>query len=184
MKRKLSFLVIASVLILGACQNNNKDKQHLITKESIGNLTKDTKVNQLDSVFDQDSVVFDNESGSFSTGNKIIVYKKGGDELLRLQPLKNFDSTSTIGSVRIMDTIFKTEEGFGLRSDFKILESNYNVSRIENTLGTAMIFVNEMNFYVDVDKKDIVDPTEMGAKIKTSQIKDNAKIKRMWLDWE
>lgn len=177
-----SFLLI--VVLCGACQNNSQNEKFLITKNQIGNLTKDTQVRQLDSVFAQDSIVNKNTVKRFSNGNEIVVYKENGNELLRLQPVKKFDSTSTIASVEVMDTIFKTKHGLGKGSKFKTLKANYKISRIENTLGAAVIFIDEINAYVAINKKDILKPTEMGTQIKTSQIKNDAKIKHFWLGWE
>lgn len=184
MKPKLLFALLIMIAFT-ACQKDEQDTRYLITKNRIGDLTKDTRISQLKTVFSEDSLVQGNSAaGSLSGGDEITVYKKGGQELLRLQPATDFDTTSTISSVQVVDTIYKTEDGLGRGSDFEVLESNYNISRIENTLGTAMVFVDELNIYVDIDKEDILEPTEMGAKIKTSQIKDNAEIKRLWLDWD
>jgi len=172
------------VVFLGACQKEAQDQRYLITKDQIGYLTKDIQVYQLDSVFAEDSVVNKNNSKQFSRGNEIVIYKKGGGELLRLYPAKRFDSTSTISSVEVIDTIFKTDKGLGKGSEFEVLETNYSVSRIENTLGAAMVFVDELNMYFNVDKKDITEPTGMNVEIKPSQIKKHARLKHLWLDWE
>lgn len=170
--------------VLVSCQKNEKDKNFLISKNQIGLLTKDTHVSQLDSVFVGDSVVNKNTSKRFSESNEIVVYDKEGQELLRLQPAKKFDSSSTITNVEIMDTIYKTAKGLGKGSPFKVLKTNYTISRIENILGAAVIFIDELNAYVVIDKKDILEPTQMGAKIKTNQIKNEARIKHFWLGWE
>lgn len=183
MKSKLLSLLLV-VLFLSACQNETKDERYLIAKDQIGNLTKDIQIYQLDSVFAEDSVVNRNNSKRFSRGNEIVVYKKGGGELLRLYPAKRFDTTSTISSVEVIDTIFKTDKGLGKGSKFEVLETNYSVSRVENTLGAAMVFVDELNMYFNVDKKEINEPTGMNVKIKPSQIKKNAHLKHLWLDWE
>jgi len=183
MKNRL-LIMLGLVLVLGACQKEKKDNTYLIDKNRIGNLTKDIQVYQLDSVFAGDSVVNKNNSKEFSRGNEIVVYQKGGKPLLRLYPAKSFDSTSTISGVEVIDTIFKTDKGLGKGSRFEVLKTNYSISRIENTLGTAMVFVDDLNMYVNIDKKDILEPTGMGVKIKSSQIKNGAVIRHLWLDWE
>lgn len=183
MKVKLILLFIAAGLFV-SCQNEKPDQEYLITKSRVGKLTEGIRVNQLDSVFAGDSVVMENNSRRFSGRNEITIYKKGGKELLRLHPAESFDSLSNITSVEILDTLYKTEKGLGKNTTFELLRTNYNISRIENTLGTALVFIDDLNMYVDIDKKDIAEPTEMGVKIKASQIKNSAKIKHIWVDWE
>ncbi len=180
--RVLSILFIG--LLLGACQSQAPNAQYLITKNSVGKLTKDTQVYQLKSLFANDSVVAQKASGVFSGEGKIVVYAKGGKELLRLKPIKSFDSTSTIASVEVLDAAYKTADGLGRGSYFKVLKSNYDISRIENIFGAAMVFVDEMNLYVTINKDDILKPTQMGTKIKTSQIKEDAKIQHLWVYWD
>lgn len=184
MKTNFFFLLLI-VALLSACQNEeSQDARYLIAKNKIGKLTKDTQVKELDSVFKNDSVVNKNTSARFSDRNEIVVYKKNGQELLRLQLVKKFDSTSTIGSVEVLDTIFKTKKGLGKGSAFETLKANYKISRIENTLGAALVFIDEINAYVNIDKKDILKPVKAGTPIKPSQIKNKAKIKHFWLGWE
>lgn len=176
------FLLLTSFFV--ACQKNEKNNPNLITKDRIGKLTSTIKVSQLDSLFAEDSLVAKNNDNRFSSGDEYAVYRKGGQEMFRLQPKKSFDSTSTIGSIQVIDTLFQTKEGLGRGSEFKVVKTNYDISRIENTGRTATVFIDELNIYVTIDKKDILEPTQMGTKIKTSQIKDNAKIRHIWLDWE
>lgn len=181
---KIRLLLLLCLIGMVSCQKDKIDERYLISKDRIGYLTKDIKISQLDSVFAGDSVVNKNNSKEFSRGNEIVVYQKGGKELLRLYPAKNFDSSSTIAGVEVKDTIFKTENGLGRGSKFEIIKTHYNISRIENTLGTAMVFIDELNMYVNIDKKFIAEPTGMGEKIRSSQIKDRAPVKHLWLDWE
>ncbi len=176
-------LVFLLIFMVYSCQKDTTDQQFLIAKDRIGNLTKGAKINQLDSIFAGDSVVNKNNTKEFSNGNEIIIYQKGGRELLRLYPAKSFDSTSTISEVEVIDTIYKTAEGLGRGSNFEVIKENYNISRIENTLGTAMVFIDELNIHLDIDKKEISEPKGMGVKLKSSQIKNKAKVKYLWLDW-
>lgn len=183
MKTKFS-LIILLICALISCQKE-ENKRYLITRDRVGNLTKEIQVNQLDSVFPGDSVVNTNTSREFSGRNEIIIYsKEDGRELLRLQPKINFDSTSTIATVQVIDTLYRTDKGLSRGSDFEVLNKNYKVSRVENTLGTVMVFVDQMNMYVDIDKREVREPTQMGADIKASQIRKRAKIKHLWIDWQ
>lgn len=167
------------------CQNNQDKNRYLITDNSIGGLTKSTTVAQIESTFEGDSVVNESNASQFSSRNEIIVYQKGnGREMLRLHPKESSDSTSTIASIQVRDTLYKTKKGLGLGTSFEDFSKHYKVKRIENTLGTAMIFFEDTNLYIDIDKSEIYEPTQMGVEIKTSQIKKRAKVKHLWIDWD
>lgn len=184
-KKNLIGLSIVGLFLLLSCGNQNRDKQYLISDDQVGPLTKTTAVHQLKQVFENDSVVNRSNSNQFSSQNEIVVYRKAdGRELLRLQPAKSSDSTSTIAAVQVMDTVYKTKEGLGIGTAFEDLSADYTIKRIENTLGTALIFLDNSNIYVDIDKTEIQEPTQKGVEIKASQIKKRAKVKRLWLDWE
>ncbi len=182
---KIRLLIVLSLaVLLGACQKNDKDSQYLITKNSIGNLTPSTPVYQLDSIFAKDSVVRVNTSEGFSAGKEIKIFNSAGQLMLRLQPVEDFDSTSTIANIEVIDTLYHTKHGLGKGSRFKTLKANYNISRIENIVGAAVVFVDELNAYVIIDKEDILAPKGMGVKIKTSQIKEEALIRHFWIGWK
>lgn len=174
-------LVLGGMLI--ACQHKQPDQDFLISKQQIGALTPQTTVSQVQSVFKNDSVVNENTSQLYSNGNEVVVYTPQGDILLRLKPRVAFDSTSTIASVEVIDSRFQTEDGLRVGANFDLLKKNYKISRIENILGAVLVFVDEMNIYVSIDKKEILNPKELGNTIKLSQIKNDAKIKHLWLTW-
>lgn len=178
------FSLLAFILVIVSCQSEKKDHKFLLSPERVGDLTKEIRVNQLDSIFSADSVVTKEDVNMFSEKNEVVVYNKEGKEMLRLQPVKALDDASTIGLVQVMDTLYKTKEGVGRGSAFGLVKTHYNISRIENTLGTAMVFLDEINMYMTIDKRDILEPTDMGAKIKASQIQDEAKIKHLWVKWK
>jgi len=46
-----------------------------------------------------------------------------------------------------------------------------------------MVFIDDLNIHLDIDKREISEPKGMDAKIKSSQIKNKAKVKYLWLDW-
>lgn len=171
------------LFILVSCGKEVVKPEFLISKAQIGLLTPKTTLKQIQSVFKTDSVVNENTSPYFSNGNEVVVYGNEGQVLLRLTPKIKFDSTSTITRVDVVDTLFKTEAGLGIGSPFELLKTNYKISRIENILGAVLVFVDEMNFYVSIDKNDVLKPNKLGERIKVSQIKDEAKIEHMWLTW-
>ena len=183
MKVPIATFLCFCFLLLG-CQNQHHiDKRYLITKNSVGHLTKGTRVNQLDSIFSQDSVLVKRVNRRFSEGNTIVVYGENHHEQLLLKPAQRFDSTSVIASVEIVDTLYQTRDGLRLGGDFEVAESHYRISRIENILGAAVVFLDDLNVYFTIDKAAIKKPTKMGVQIKASQIKDTAEIQHLWVSW-
>jgi hypothetical protein len=63
---------------------------------------------------------------------------------------------------------------------------DYNISRIENTLNAAVVFLDEINAYITIDKKEL--PSDLrydtDSKIRASQIPDEARIKYFMIYWD
>lgn len=183
MKNLLIILILAATII--SCEK--EQDPFLITANSIGKLTKDIQVRQMDSIYINDSIVNNVTGDEFINGGpEIEVYEKGGAHLLQLVPVEAFDSTSTIANIRIFDERFKTEKGLNVNSTFGELFSYYPISRIVNTLSSAVIFIDEINAYVTIDKKQLPSKLQFNTdvKIEATQIPDDAKIKQFWIGWE
>lgn len=172
--------------IFTSCSNEKEVNPFLISQGNVGKLNIDTQLKDLDSVFSNDSIVKKAVENGFSKSNEVTIYDKEGNELLLLDPVKEFDSTSTIGNIQIKDNRFKTGKGLGLESTFKDISTNYKISRIENTLRTAVIFLDEINTYVTIDKEYITGDARYNTDIpiEPSQIPDEAKIKHFWIGWK
>lgn len=184
MKKSLLALVIFSSIIT-SCQK--EQDPYLISANRVGHLTKDVQIRHLDSVFEGDSIVNQlNESELYKNSNEIEVYDSQAKKVLLLEPVQAFDSTSTIGFIRVLDPRYKTAKGLNIESTFNDIVENYNISRIENTLSAAVVFIDDLNIYVTIDKKQL--PAELRydtqARIQASQIPDNAKIKYFMIDWD
>lgn len=183
---KKTFLLILLTPLLFASCNSDEDDPFLITASQVGVLKKDTKINQLDSLYANDSVVtIRSGSQQLSSTDEVKIYEKGGKPLLALEPLQEFDSTSTIGYIRVLDPRFETKAGLNTKSTFKDIVENYNISRIENTLSSAVVFLDEINAYVTIDKKELPSSLryDTDSKIRASQIPDDAKIKYFMIYW-
>lgn len=177
-------MIFSVFLIIISCEDD-KDP-FLIKKNSIGNLNKQVQVNELDAVFPNDSIIQHPLSQQYmNEGTDIEIYEKNGKLLLLLQPMEEFDSTSTIGNIQIMDPRFQTEKGLNIESTFGDILENYSISRIENTLSSAVIFLDEINAYITIDKKHL--PAEVryntDADIEASQIPNDAKFKHFMIGW-
>ncbi|MBW2962163.1 hypothetical protein [Mesonia aestuariivivens] len=173
------------IAMIASCSKKEKVTPFLISKDQVGLLNKEVKVKELDSIYANDSIV-KNGRNQFRGGNQISVYDKKGNQLLLLTPVQKFDSTSTVASIQIKDKRFKTEKGLTLKSTFKDISTNYKISRIENTLSNIVIFIDELNAYIAIDKKYISGDAKYNTDIpvEPNQIPDDAKIKRFWIGWE
>ena len=184
MKKSILYLILMAG-ILGSCEK--KQDPFLISANSVGNLTKEVQIRELDSIYAQDSIVKQvSESELYKTNNEIEVYDKKGKKMLLLEPVQAFDSTSTVGFIQVLDPRFKTAKGLNTQSTFKDIVENYNISRIENTLSAAVIFIDDLNIYVTIDKKQL--PADLRydtqKRIQAAQIPDEAKIKYFMIDWD
>lgn len=184
MKKGLLLLLFTSSLFFSC---NKEQDPFLISANSIGKLTKDVQIKDLDSVFPQDSIVKQVSEGElYKSNNEIEIYDKKGKKMLLMEPVQAFDSTSTVGFIQVLDPRFKTAKGLNTESTFKDIVENYNISRIENTLSAAVIFIDDLNIYVTIDKKQL--PAELRydtqMRIQASQIPDEAKIKYFMIDWD
>ena len=183
--KKIQLSLIGLGLILASCGNQTDPFE--ISTDHIGNLTKTSTVQELDVIFENDSIVRHIAGDEFiGNTNEIEIYDKKGSKLLILEVTQEFDSTATIKTVRVIDPRFKTDKGFGSSSTFKDIKDNYSVSKITNTLSVAMVTIDEINAYVAINKKEL--PSELlfdtNSKIEATQIPDTAAIKYLWLDWD
>jgi hypothetical protein len=151
--------IVVVVLLLTGCNGNG---DFLIEKGRVGKLTKSTIVNDLASIFSNDSLVIrlsegdlsSDENKYFHEDDQYLVYEKGGKHLLTLIPVEQHDSLSGLKSIEIFDNRYKTKKGISLYSPFKDINSAYQVS-LTNTLLSAHIDIDELNATMSIDKKDI-----------------------------
>lgn len=183
MKKIFTLFILAVALI--SCEQEEKKDPFLIAKNQVGLLTQDVQIKDLDSLYAQDSIVKQGKN-QFRSGNQISVFDKKGNELLLLTPVQKFDSTSTVATIQVKDARFKTEKGLTAKSTFKDITTNYKISRIENTLSNVIIFLDEINAYIAIDKKHISGDAKYNTDIpvEPNQIPDDAEIKRFWIGWE
>ncbi|MCJ7758641.1 MAG: hypothetical protein MUP24_10885 [Gillisia sp.] len=178
----LSFVIIA--VLLTACGRNSDP--FLIDTNRVGPLTKEIRINQLDSIFKEDSIVRNISKSQFlNVVNNIEIFDRDGSPLLILEPVQQFDSTSTIGYIQILDPKFQTAKGLNIKSTFGDVVEKYAISRIENTLSSAVVFIDELNLYLTIDKKELPSSLryDTDSRIIASQIPDNAKIKYFMISW-
>jgi len=186
MLKKISCTLLICLSIL-SCQNDKKQDPFEISYNRIGNLTNTIKVNQLDSIYANDSIVKMSENDKFlAVSSTIEIYEKGGAKLLSLEPKDENSPESIIESIQVIDPRYKTVAGLSAKGTFKNIKDNYTITKINNTLSTAVIFVDSIQASITIDKKEL--PSELrfntDKKIEASQIPDSATIKHFIINWE
>ncbi|MEQ6122785.1 hypothetical protein AAON49_01125 [Pseudotenacibaculum sp. MALMAid0570] len=178
--RKNVFLVfVISLALFFSCDNSKKFQ---IKKGQVGLLTTKTTVQDLNHIFKNDSIVKNLSEGSlgdrfFQDDDEYLVYEKGGKHLLTIVPKEQLDSTSTIKSVQIFDKRFKTEKGLNLNSTFAEVNMNNNIDKIESTLASATLFIDELNATISIDKEELGLKAFSNQQVTKEQIPDLAKMK-------
>lgn len=184
MKKTLFFGALAT-LLFAQC---GKDKDlFLIQNGSIGSLTKETKMLEIDSIFANDSIVKLNSiQGALGTQGEVEIYEKGGVKLLLLSPHDESDATSTIANIQVFDPRYKTEKGLSPASTFKDIKDNYTIVNMETTINAVVIFLKETDVYITIDKKHLAGELrfDMENEVEASQIPDEAPIKYFMIGWD
>ena len=180
--KKLLFILVTITFLASCAEEQNPFEWN---KDRIGMLTKDAMVYQVDSLFAMDSIVNPVKGDEFANGpNPIEIYEKGGKHLLSLTPY-DADSTSTIENIRVHDERYVTAEGISVDSDFKTISETYKVSSIDNMINSAVVWVNDQNFYFTIDKEEL--PAEvkfdMSATIENTMIPDTATPEFVFISW-
>ncbi|MBQ4822226.1 hypothetical protein [Aquimarina sp. MMG016] len=184
-KKNIITLFIGIVLI--SCQKEKKLNPFEISTNRIGHLTNVIKVNQLDSIYASDSIVKRKKTDQFITAsNEIEIFEKGGAKLLILEPREELNPESTIETIQIIDPRYHTDLGLSADGVFMDIKNNYKISKINNTLSSAVIFIDSIQAYLTIDKKEL--PSEFkfntDTKIEAANIPDSAKIKHFLITWD
>ncbi|MCL7763486.1 hypothetical protein MPF19_08680 [Polaribacter sp. Z014] len=179
-KKNISpIIVIAFSLFIISCSNSSKFK---IEKGKVGEVTTKTTINQLSTIFKNDSIVKNLSEGAqgdnyFQEDDEYYIFEKGGKLLLTILPKEQLDSTSTIKSIEIHDARFKTASGINVNSSFSEINANNNINRIETTLTSATLFLNDLNATIAIDKEELGLKDFTTQKVTKEQIPDLAKMK-------
>ena len=180
------FKTLAAGLILSIFMIScNDDDPFTITPTSVGPLTQETQASEIKTLFANDSIIDKNSTENRQSDSGIIsIYEKGGEKLLSLIPATKSD-TATIKTIQIFDPRYKTDKGISIKSTFKDLQGAYKINKVESLLSTVIVFVDELNAYFTIDKKEL--PGELqfgpGTKVEPAQIPDDAKIKYFMIGW-
>ena len=179
------FIIALCTFLLIQCTNNNNT--HIISNGSIGSLTSKTPLNQIEGIFNNDSIV------SVTTADKeldllgdVEVYSKKGEKLLLLSPNNQNSGDATINTIRVYDSRYKTNKGLSVESTFKDLKKNYEISGIQTSIDAVVIFLKDSDVFVTIDKKELPENLRYNTNltIEASQIPKEATFKYFMIAWE
>lgn len=179
MKKIINPLIIVLVsIIFIQCSDNKFD----IAKGHVGKLTTKTTIQELDKIFENDSIVkvlSEGVKGSnyFQDDDEYKIYEKGGKHLLTIVPQEALDSTSTIKSIEIHDARYKTKEGVNINSTFEQINANTKISKVESSIASATLFIDDLNATIAIDKEELGLKEYSMQKVSIEQIPSLAKIK-------
>lgn len=179
MLKKIAVLLVVTFLFI-QCSSEN---EFIIEKNRVGLLTKETAIFELKSIFEKDSMVtqFSNDKEAneffFSESDQYDIYSKDGKKLLEIVPMQLNDSTSKIKSIQIFSEKYKTNNGVSLKSTFADIHSNFVINKVETTLTSATLYVDELNATIAIDKEDLGITKFSREEITIDQIPDVSKIK-------
>jgi hypothetical protein len=184
MKKILFTAIIASLICI---QCGKKSNPFLIQNGAIGALSKETKMNQIDSLFANDSIVMISPiKDALGTQGDVEIYEKGGAKLLLLSPEDENDPNSLISNIQIFDKRYKTDKGLHKESTFKDIKKNYTISAIETTINAVVIFLEGNDIYITINKNQLPENLRYNPslKVEASQIPDEAKFKYFMVGWD
>jgi hypothetical protein len=175
--KRVSLLLISTILIISCAKEN----QFIIEKGKVGLINNETTVKEIKELFKNDSIVApkaDTLKNLFSfSSEEFLVFSKEGKKIIEITPTVAGDSVSKIKSVQIFDSNYKTDKGLSLSSTFREINENYMVNKVETTLSSATLFIDELNATIAIDKKELGLNPFSREEITLEQIPDIAKIK-------
>lgn len=177
--------VALSALLFVKCET--KQDPFVISQDQVGLLTKEIQIKQLDSIFKMDSIVkLSAIENALGTQGEVEIYDKEGNKLLLVSPHDETDPNSTINDIQLFDARFKTDKGLNINSTFKDVKDNYTIKDILTGINTVVVFLEESDVYITIDKKQLSENAryDPSLKIEASHIPDTATFKYIMVGWD
>ena len=184
MLKKIIALVSVTLLFIQCKEEINP---FLISNDSVGALTRGMTIKEIDSIFAQDSIVkLYAQNEELPTQGEVEIYKKNGTKLVSISPVTNNDPDALISNFQFFDPSYKTDKGLNLSSTFKDIKANYKISNIETTISTVVIFLEDNDLFINIDKNELPENFRYNPNliIDVTNIPDEAKIKYFMLSWK
>lgn len=176
--KKLIAVLVLTILFIGCGQDNST----LIVKNQLGKINKSTSLEELDKMFKNDSIER-LPKGEELTRQYSVFGADGKQKLVFVTKLQN-DSIKGLELVKIYSDTYLTEKGISTSSSFGEISGSYTINKIEPSFSAAILFVDEINATISLNKKDLnLDEFDMNP-IRQDQIPDEASIHyiTLWLD--
>ena len=184
MLKKIIAIVSVTLLFIECKEEINP---FLISNDSVGALTRGMTIKEIDSIFAQDSIVkLYAQNEELPTQGEVEVYEKNGTKLVSISPVTNNDPDALISNFQFFDPRYKTDKGLNLSSTFKDIKANYKILNIETTISTVVIFLEDNDLFINIDKKELPENFRYNPNlvIDITNIPDEAKIKYFMLSWK
>ena len=183
--KKTLFIGALSALFFIQC--STKNDPFLIGQGTVGDLTKETQMRQIDSLFANDSIIkLSPVKDALGTQGEMEIYEKGGAKLLMLSPEDENDPNSVISNIQVFDNRYKTAKGLHKGSTFKDVKANYTISDIESTINAVVVFLEDSDIFITINKNQLPENLRYNpnATIEASQIPDEATFKYFMIGWD
>lgn len=184
MLKKIIAIVSVTLIFIQCKEEINP---FLISNDSVGALTRGMTIKEIDSIFAQDSIVkLYAQNEELPTQGEVEIYKKNGTKLVSISPVTNNDPDALISNFQFFDPSYKTDKGLNLSSTFKDIKANYKISNIETTISTVVIFLEDNDLFINIDKNELPENFRYNPNlvIDITNIPDEAKIKYFMLSWK
>lgn len=94
---------------------------------------------------------------------------------MEITPGLNNENIKVVENIKILDPRYATDEGISLHSTFKDIKNQYTINRIENSISSIVLFIDEAHLYIALTnpfyRNNIVGTCPEVLQLKTSQIK-------------
>ena len=184
MLKKIIAIVSVTLIFIQCKEEINP---FLISNDSVGALTRGMTIKEIDSTFAKDSIVkLYAQNEELPTQGEVEIYEKNGTKLVSISPVTNNDPDALISNFQFFDPSYKTDKGLNLSSTFKDIKANYKISNIETTISTVVIFLEDNDLFINIDKNELPENFRYNPNliIDVTNIPDEAKIKYFMLSWK
>ncbi len=150
------------------------EESMVIKKKQLGEISNNTTIEDLDRIFKNDSVQKLPEGESLVREYK--VFDASGKPALTFVTRVENDSLKALEHVKIYSPEYSTEKGISTASTFEEVRVQYSIDDIEPSFSSAILFIDELNATISLNKKDLnIDEFDM-RDIREDQIPDLASI--------